>query len=114
MDDSLANHSGDPQHGVREPTEKTETDPVCGMRVAANASTSVEHEGRRYYFCSQRCIERFRANPAQYVAEKPPTLADKRPAGVTYTCPMNPQIRQMVPGNCPICGMALEPVMPSA
>src|SRR5438128_152138 len=114
MNDSHANHSGDPQHGGSEPVGKTETDPVCGMRVAANASKSVEHRGRRYYFCSQRCIDRFGANPAPYIAEKPPALAAERPAGVIYTCPMHPQIRQSAPGNCPICGMALEPVMPTA
>ena len=89
---------------------KTETDPVCGMKVAANPDKSVEHEGQHYFFCSQRCIEKFRANPAQCVDAKPRTPVSTEFAEVIYTCPMHPQIRQVGPGNCPICGMALEPL----
>ncbi len=93
---------------------KTETDPVCGMKVAANPEKSVEHKGQRYFFCSQRCIDKFRAVPAQYLKAQPPGLVSAKPAGVIYTCPMHPEIRQVGPGNCPICGMALEPLEATA
>ncbi|MGH9548433.1 MAG: heavy metal translocating P-type ATPase, partial [Terriglobales bacterium] len=92
---------------------KTETDPVCGMEVAANPDKSVEHEGQYYFFCSQRCIEKFRANPAQYVDAQPRTPVSAESASAIYTCPMHPQIRQVGAGNCPICGMALEPLEPT-
>jgi len=98
-------------------------DPVCGMRVGNDSPHSITHEGQRYVFCSAGCRKRFAANPAQYVtahqdhrhdhdavpARKPDTDVA---AGTIYTCPMHPQVRQLGPGNCPICGMALEPEMP--
>ncbi len=89
---------------------KTETDPVCGMKVAPDPAKSVEHQGRPYFFCSQRCIDKFRADPTQYVTATAPASASAGSADVIYTCPMHPQIRQAGPGNCPICGMALEPL----
>ncbi|MEO8847266.1 MAG: heavy metal translocating P-type ATPase [Casimicrobiaceae bacterium] len=92
------------------PSPNTETDPVCGMMVEANPAKSVEHEGRHYYFCSQRCIDKFRASPTQYVTAPKGASAAAAPVGTIYTCPMHPQIRQAGPGNCPICGMALEPL----
>jgi Cu+-exporting ATPase len=86
-------------------------DPVCGMMVDPKvAKFHAAHGGERYFFCSQRCHDKFVAEPSRYLAqedavpEKPPV-----PPGVIYTCPMHPQIRQMGPGHCPICGMALEP-----
>lgn len=90
------------------------TDPVCGMKVAANPEKKIAEAGKDYYFCSTRCIDKFRANPQQYLA---PTAAPAQPAqdalaGTIYTCPMHPQIRQPQPGNCPICGMSLEPLIP--
>ena len=88
----------------------TETDPVCGMKVAANPAKSVEHQGQHYFFCSQRCIDKFRANPTQYTAPQPHVQVSAESADVIYTCPMHPQIRQAGPGSCPICGMALEPL----
>ena len=84
------------------------TDPVCGMSVDPATSTRCEHEGRVFHFCSDRCQEKFRSDPARYltpVAETP-----EAPRGTIYTCPMHPEIRQVGPGSCPICGMALEPV----
>jgi P-type Cu2+ transporter len=111
MNETHTDHSGhSPGSGSAAPLAKTETDPVCGMKVAANPEKSVEHERRRYFFCSQRCVDRFRANPAQYVDAQPPAPVSTEAAGVIYTCPMHPQIRQVGPGNCPICGMALEPL----
>jgi len=87
----------------------TATDPVCGMKVDPHtAKHRAEHAGRTYYFCSAKCREKFLGNPAQYVTpSKQPAPA--APSGTIYTCPMHPQIRQVGPGNCPICGMTLEP-----
>jgi P-type Cu+ transporter len=88
-------------------------DPVCGMSVdPATSKHRAEHDGVAYYFCSGGCRTKFVADPAKYLkpsepASKPP--ASKTQADVIYTCPMHPQIRQASPGNCPICGMALEP-----
>jgi Cu+-exporting ATPase len=89
-------------------------DPVCGMLVEPHkTSHRAEHAGRTYYFCSSGCRGKFLADPAKYLApaaaEPPPV-----PAGTIYTCPMHPQIRQVGPGVCPICGMALEPELVSA
>jgi YHS domain-containing protein len=94
--------------------EKSETDPVCGMKVAPNPGKSVEHESRRYYFCSARCIEKFRSNPSQYVAVHPKAAEAPPSKRTIYTCPMHPEVRQIGPGNCPICGMAMEPLDASA
>jgi Cu+-exporting ATPase len=87
---------------------KTATDPVCGMRVnPATTPHHATHEGNDFHFCSSGCRTRFVANPAKYLephAPEPPA-----PAGTIYTCPMHAEIRQVGPGACPICGMALEP-----
>jgi Cu+-exporting ATPase len=108
-------------------------DPVCGMSVdPAKARGKVEHEGKAYYFCSPKCAEHFMADPKKFLAAPgtagmehahtavthadmhhaptaavPPVASAK---GVRYTCPMHPQIVQIGPGTCPICGMALEPM----
>ncbi|MDE3177893.1 MAG: heavy metal translocating P-type ATPase [Pseudomonadota bacterium] len=85
-------------------------DPVCGMKVdPATAKHKAEHAGRDYYFCSAGCRTKFIADPARYLAPKPATPPEAAPAGAIYTCPMHPEIRQVGPGACPICGMALEP-----
>ena len=84
-------------------------DPVCGMDVDPHAAKhTAEHEGHPYYFCSAGCRTKFVANPIKYLDK---SAADDHavPAGTIYTCPMHPQIRQIGPGACPICGMALEP-----
>jgi Cu+-exporting ATPase len=87
------------------------TDPVCGMTILpADAAGTVEHDGHRYHFCSDACLQRFRANPAEFVGGTKPTPMTGSDAEVEYTCPMHPEIRQKGPGSCPICGMALEPV----
>jgi P-type Cu+ transporter len=85
-------------------------DPVCGMKVDPHtAKHRAHHAGRTYYFCSNGCREKFVADPARYLAKQksPPAPV---PAGAIYTCPMHPEIRQVGPGSCPICGMALEPL----
>jgi P-type Cu+ transporter len=91
-------------------------DPVCGMTVTAQSQHRTEHEGRPYYFCSAKCLGKFTADPARYVKPTAPAAPAPRPAeaapGAIYTCPMHPEIRQDHPGNCPKCGMTLEPVMP--
>ncbi len=83
-------------------------DPVCGMTVnRETAKHRFSYQGQEYLFCSARCRERFEAEPARYLQPKQPEPA--APAGTIYTCPMHPEVRQVGPGSCPICGMALEP-----
>lgn len=85
-------------------------DPVCGMDVnPATAKHSAEHEAVRYVFCTEGCKSKFVAEPAKYTRPTQPKAERSVPVGTIYTCPMHPQIRQPAPGNCPICGMALEP-----
>jgi Cu+-exporting ATPase len=86
-------------------------DPVCGMTVdPATAKYHAEHEGHTYYFCAARCREKFAADPSAYLEEK--VIPAAAPAGTVYTCPMHPEVQQAGPGDCPKCGMALEPMMP--
>nr|WP_283807838.1 heavy metal translocating P-type ATPase [Bradyrhizobium mercantei] len=83
-------------------------DPVCGMKVnPATAKHRFAYKGEEYLFCSGRCRERFEAEPEKYL--KPREAEPPAPAGTIYTCPMHPEVRQVGPGSCPICGMALEP-----
>jgi len=85
-------------------------DPVCGMSVdPASAKYRTEHDGTTYYFCSAKCQAKFIAEPAKYLQPSPPAAKSRASEDVVYTCPMHPQIRQKGPGNCPICGMTLEP-----
>ena len=84
-------------------------DPVCGMTVdPATAEHRREHRGRTYWFCSGHCAHRFEAAPEDYLNGARPQ-AKAAPADAIYTCPMHPEIEQVGPGDCPICGMALEP-----
>ncbi len=86
-------------------------DPVCGMQVDRAVAHRLEHAGRTVRFCSARCLEKFRATPAAYLSVAPrPTAPSAVEAAGAYTCPMHPEIRQIAPGDCRICGMALEPV----
>lgn len=101
------------QHEDKSPPTKTK-DPVCGMDVdPSTARFQATFDGRTFYFCSQNCHDKFEANPEQYVAAAPAKAAPA-PEGTVWTCPMHPQIRRSEPGSCPICGMALEPDMPTA
>jgi len=94
--------------------EATATDPVCGMKVdPATTAHHMTHAGHEHHFCSARCKDKFVADPQHYLAPQEAAPAPPMPAGTTYTCPMHPEIRQEGPGTCPICGMALEPEMPS-
>ncbi len=100
-------------HGSPSSAGKTAIDPVCGMKVdPATSKHRHEHDGTLFHFCSARCREKFIAAPDTYL--KPATPPPPAPAGTIYTCPMHPEIRQVGPGSCPICGMALEPLAPSA
>jgi Cu+-exporting ATPase len=104
-------------------------DPVCGMRVATRSACHADHAGARYWFCCDGCRDTFRADPDKYLAKagsshgahghahrgQGPAQAKPRkaPAGAIYICPMHPEVRQVGPGHCPKCGMALEPELPS-
>ncbi len=96
--------------GPSAPTQPVfETDPVCKMKVMPETSLGqFDYKGRTYYFCAQRCLERFRANPEEFLSV--PRQPQAAPADV-YTCPMDPDVRVETPGYCPKCGMALEPEM---
>jgi len=109
-------------------------DPVCGMMVnrAQPRGGTVFHDGTTYYFCNPKCAAKFQADPGQFLspdyipphrpkpaaaapAEVPAALPSPPPAAAPgakeaiFTCPMDPEIEQVGPGTCPICGMALEP-----
>lgn len=84
-------------------------DPVCDMDVDPNdCAGSWVHEGHTYYFCSEYCLHAFSKDPQRYLSARPPLKPGDSTA--TYTCPMDPEIRQVGPGACPKCGMALEPL----
>jgi Cu+-exporting ATPase len=88
----------------------SDTDPVCGMTVDPGTARHAEHDGKTHYFCSEGCRTKFLADPGRYLVPAPKSAA---PDHQLYTCPMHPQIRQNGPGFCPICGMALEPLIAS-
>jgi Cu+-exporting ATPase len=94
----------------------TAIDPVCGMKVdAATSPHRYTHEGHAYFFCCAGCRGKFVADPEKYLGKKAAGPVPDTPAeGTIYTCPMHPEVRQVGPGSCPICGMALEPVTVSA
>jgi Cu+-exporting ATPase len=98
------------QHAAVAPTEVL--DPVCGMTISPeDAVGHVDHKGETYYFCSEHCLEQFKANPERFLhPDRPAAAASSSDMAREYTCPMDPEIRQMGPGACPKCGMALEPV----
>lgn len=111
-----AHHHAHDHHDAMavEQSGKPFTDPVCGMKVSAAPDKQINHAGQTYHFCSTRCMDKFQANPQQYLqpVAKQPQPAQESPSGTIYTCPMHPEIRQPTPGNCPKCGMTLEPVIP--
>src|SRR5437899_1598548 len=103
-------------------------DPVCGMQVVPeSAAGSLEHQGKKYYFCSKRCVQKFSSDPEKYLSAKPnlANMAQSRGSNLVqlgpatkskaktsaekataYICPMDPEVRESKPGPCPICGMA--------
>ncbi|MCC7240844.1 MAG: heavy metal translocating P-type ATPase [Dehalococcoidia bacterium] len=92
--------------------ESEVVDPVCGMSILpSDAVGQATHRGQTYHFCSQGCLDKFRASPETYLSPKtaePQQHAHRDTRA--YTCPMDPEVRQIGPGACPKCGMALEPV----
>ena len=99
---------------------RTVLDPVCGMRVVPEtAKHRFELGETTHYFCSERCLDKFKGDPDHYLksaAAEPAVSARPLPEaaeGTIWTCPMHPEIRRNGPGQCPICGMALEPLEPS-
>ena len=101
-------HSAHGNDGQPPGSKGTVRDPVCGMAVdPATSQHRFEYRGETYHFCSAGCRTKFAADPGQYLDKSEPKAA--APEGTIYTCPMHPQIRQVGPGNCPICGMTLEP-----
>jgi Cu+-exporting ATPase len=115
--DENGHHHGhavaDPKPPLVADTNKPFTDPVCGMKVAADPQKELQYAGQTWHFCSAGCRDKFHANPQLYLSPRRPEPLHSLPEGTIYTCPMHPEIRQATPGNCPKCGMALEPLMPS-
>ncbi len=119
--------SGCRERFLAEPERYFAVDPVCGMEVNPKAPKGgqLEHAGKRWYFCSPRCLAKFSADPGPYLLHGPGGMpkdaaAPQPPPGgeVVWVCPMDPEVREKSPVPCPICGMALEPLvvggMPSA
>lgn len=93
---------------------RTDTDPVCGMTVEVNESTRhADYDGDRFHFCSENCEAKFGADPYFYASENAQNIQMVDQTGGQWTCPMHPEILKDAPGSCPICGMALEPIVPS-
>ncbi|MBV8359322.1 MAG: heavy metal translocating P-type ATPase [Deltaproteobacteria bacterium] len=105
-----------------EHSQQRATDPVCGMKVEIGAATrSTSYHDQTYYFCGQKCLDKFSQEPAKYsttvqVSSRKAMSAEQpaASAGIEYTCPMHPEIMSDAPGSCPICGMALEARMATA
>ena len=111
----VAKFEADPEkylHPAAKPEPMATIDPVCGMTVdPARAAGSSVYQGKTYHFCSNGCVAKFEADPEKYLhpAAKPEPILPADSAA-EYTCPMDPEVRQIGPGVCPKCGMALEPV----
>lgn len=100
-------------HGHHDHGTTTVRDPVCGMTVnPATSKHRFDYKGETFHFCSAGCRTKFAADPLAYL-EKDKRPKPAVPEGTIYTCPMHPEIRQVGPGSCPICGMALEPEVAS-
>ena len=103
------NHQQHSDHKLKSMVAIPIKDPVCGMNVEPeSAKGRSDFQGKTFFFCSTKCKGKFDLNPDQYttVSKSSAKIQDS----VEYTCPMHPQIRQIGPGSCPICGMALEPI----
>ena len=113
-----SHHDHGPAHAAS-PNDGGLRDPVCGMAVIPPSKFGESYQGQTYQFCSQKCQEKFRADPERYIGNHPsaePSSAAIEPTlqvATEFTCPMHPEIRQPGPGKCPKCGMTLEPVMPA-
>ena len=106
----------DHHHSALDIPAGTETakDPVCGMTVAVKADgRRAEFGDKTFHFCSEKCQTKFKVDPWFYASGRAAGQKKAAPANAQYTCPMHPEIVRDVPGDCPICGMALEPMLPS-
>jgi Cu+-exporting ATPase len=114
---AIGSFGGRAHGGAADHDAELAIDPVCGMKVKREtAKHRFEYEGQVYLFCGARCRERFEADPEKFLKPKEPEQLKAEPivpAGTIYTCPMDPEVRQVGPGTCPICGMALEPELVS-
>lgn len=125
MSSSPHSHDGHDEHAAGKPAccgphgapaggDTRAIDPVCGMKVDPAATPHhAEHAGQAWHFCSAGCRAKFVADPARYLHPTPAAAPPVVPAGTQYTCPMHPEIVRDGPGTCPLCGMALEPMLPS-
>jgi Cu+-exporting ATPase len=111
----MSEHQHQAQQGAHGPPRADGVkDPVCGMTVNPDTAKHRHvHNGQPYYFCGGRCREKFAADPGKHL-DPAARAAEPVVAGAIYTCPMHPEIRQVGPGACPICGMALEPELVTA
>ena len=100
-------------HPATAAADETLKDPVCGMTVTRASPHRAEHGGREHWFCSAGCRTKFLTAPLKYIEAAAAGPIPVAAAGTIYTCPMHPEIRQDRPGDCPKCGMTLEPVLPS-
>lgn len=111
------NHSHNEGHNccsvdkVKHQDDNLVTDPVCGMKIDPQTAKGGKstHEGQDYFFCNPKCKTKFDSDPHAYLHKAKPKQVDAADEKRIYTCPMHPEVRQKGPGNCPICGMALEP-----
>ncbi|PQV57849.1 Cu+-exporting ATPase [Defluviimonas denitrificans] len=106
----------DHHHAAPDIPAGTETakDPVCGMTVTVKPDgRHAEFQDKTFHFCSEKCQTKFKADPWFYASGRAAGQKKAAPANVQYTCPMHPEIVRDAPGACPICGMALEPMVPS-
>jgi Cu+-exporting ATPase len=108
------NHGTHAAHGSKQDQDAHVVDPVCGMKVDPHsAAGSIEHDEKDYYFCSKHCLDQFQGDPAKYLTKVTAPAPVAAPKGAQYTCPMHPEILRDGPGDCPICGMALVPIVGS-
>ncbi|QUD90541.1 heavy metal translocating P-type ATPase [Phenylobacterium montanum] len=116
MSDSHHHHRHDHAgRAMAAPADGRILDPVCGMTVDPETTPHrLAWEGRRFFFCSAGCKTKFETDPQRYLEPESRPPAPPAPEGTIYTCPMHPEIRQVGPGACPICGMALEPATVTA
>ncbi|MGE4071073.1 MAG: heavy metal translocating P-type ATPase [Lysobacterales bacterium] len=105
--------SGVHDHAADAHSTGAHVDPVCGMSVATDSPHQAEHAGKMHRFCSDNCRTKFLADPGRYLNPAAELAVPPAQPGARYTCPMHPQIVRDEPGSCPICGMGLEPMMPS-
>lgn len=105
----MTEHPHAHHHGQNADSEHAVKDPVCNMLVDPNtAEHRSQHDGQTWYFCSTHCQSKFDEDPGQYLDGGEKRVAPVA-SGTLFICPMHPEIRQQGPGDCPICGMALEP-----